>query len=359
MDDTPTHPRPLTRSLEPLEGEALNGYLLRLAYRLRITPRQLAHLAGFAFAGHDIGRRHLLDLDTDVFALATRLTTDEAADLALISWQDRYPPIARSLPTMGRRRPRPDDWLFTATPRHCPQCLAGDGTPIQQRYGGPWKRVWHLPIVFACPDHQAFLQQGCPANHPRQRDLGRLIVKARDATLHPVQCRVSLTEGPGLHPRGMQTLGCGIHLDQLPSIAPARPSPNELQIQQRLLDLLDPDHPPREAARFFTDVRMLASLICVSWPLGRDLFDASTVPAITEHVQAREQNFTPHDDLPDAPAAAGALLTAAVAMLDTPEMARPFARHIRAAWPGSAHNIPWADSPLAEVLRNHYWHQPQ
>ncbi|MDP4512116.1 TniQ family protein [Nonomuraea turcica] len=359
MDDTPTRLRPLTRSLDPLDGESLYGFLLRLAYRLRVGPRHLAHLAGCTFAGENVGRRHLLDLDMEVFARVTRLTADEAADLTLIPWKDRYPPIARSLPTMATRRPKPDDWLFTLTPRHCPQCLAGDGTPIQQRYGGPWKRSWLLPIVFACPDHQVFLQQGCPASHPRQRHLGHLILRSREPTLHPTQCRVSLAERPGSNPPGAKPKICGVRLDQSPDDIPPRPGASELQSQQRLLDLLGPDRPPEKAARFFTDVRMLASLICVSWPLGRDLFDTAMAPAITEHVRAREQSLTPHDDLPDAPAATGALLTAAIALLDAPEMARPLARHIRAAWPGLAHSIPWAESSLAEVLRNHYWHEPQ
>ncbi|MGP3916002.1 TniQ family protein [Nonomuraea sp. 10N515B] len=358
MDDTATPLRPLTRSLDPLDGESLHGFLLRLAYRLQVGPRHLAHLAGCTFAGEDVGRRHLLDLDTGVFAQVTRLTADEAADLTLIPWKDRYPSINRSMPTKASRRPKPDDWLFTHTPRHCPQCLVGDGTPIQQRYGGPWKKAWLLPITFACPDHQTFLQQGCPADHPRQRQLGRLILRSREATLHPTQCRVSLAEQPGSNPPGIKPKICGIRLDQSPPGSPIRPRASELQTQQRLLDLLNPN-PPAEAAGFFTNVRMLASLICVSWPLGRDLFDASTVPAITEHVRAREQSLTPHDDLPDAPAVTGALLTAAVALLDAPELARPFARHIRAAWPGPTHSIPWADSPLAEVLRNHEWHQPQ
>lgn len=45
MADTADKPaRPLGMSLEPLAAESLNGYLLRLAYRLRLEPNRLIRL---------------------------------------------------------------------------------------------------------------------------------------------------------------------------------------------------------------------------------------------------------------------------------------------------------------------------
>src|SRR5262249_59979971 len=78
--------------------------------------------------------------------------TRPATGLTLLPWAGRYPPIARS---RGPGWPKTfDEWLFHDDLRYCPACLAGDGSPIQQLYGGPWKKVWHLPISFARPDPQ-------------------------------------------------------------------------------------------------------------------------------------------------------------------------------------------------------------
>jgi len=88
-------PRPLTRSLEPLDGESLAGYLLRLSCRLRVSPLQLARLTGCTDTG-TITRRRMLDLDIPRFAQVTRLSEDEARSLTIISWTDRYPPVSRS-----------------------------------------------------------------------------------------------------------------------------------------------------------------------------------------------------------------------------------------------------------------------
>jgi len=103
--------RPLARSLEPLAGESLGGYLLRLSCRLRVSPVQLARLTGCARDGQVVIRRRLLlDLDIQRLARATRLSADEASSLALASWEDRYPPIAHS-------RTRPDQQAPDSGPR--------------------------------------------------------------------------------------------------------------------------------------------------------------------------------------------------------------------------------------------------
>ncbi len=194
MDDpaASTTIRPLARSLDPLTGESLGGYLLRLACRLHLTPIKLARRTGCA--GTQLSRRLLLDLDVAGFARAARLTFDQTAALTLVPWADRYPPIARSQDIA--RPTRVDSWLFSDAPRYCPQCLAGDGSPIQLQYGGPWKKIWHLPISFACTGHRVFLRQDCPRTHPPQPETWRLIARPADSTLHPAQCRQDdCTEG--------------------------------------------------------------------------------------------------------------------------------------------------------------------
>lgn len=123
--------RPLGRSLDPLPGESLNGFLLRLSRRLRLSPVRLARLAAIiSSSGTSLSRRLLLDLDTGSFAAFARLSGPEAAELTLTPWASRYPPIARSLRATGLR-PQADDWLFTPGIRYCPRCLAGDGSDVQ------------------------------------------------------------------------------------------------------------------------------------------------------------------------------------------------------------------------------------
>ncbi|MEV6867703.1 TniQ family protein [Streptosporangium subroseum] len=359
MDETLANARtrPLARSLDPLAGESLGGYLLRLAYRLHLTPIRLAHLTGCATGPTTtrISRRLLLGLDINGFAQATRLTRNEALALTLIPWADRYPPIARSQSGAGRSAST-DDWLFNNSPRYCPQCLAGDGSPIQQQYGGPWKKIWHLPIAFICPDHRVFLQHGCLSGHPLERDISRLITQTADSTLHPAQCRQPRPDYPAA--RGRKGPSCGARLDQPWDPGPFRPSLSTLETQQRLLDLLDPCHPAKDAVRNFADLRVITALLCASWPLGRDLIDPSMIPAVTEHIDGLGAGVRRALDTPPKDATAtAALLTAAAALLATTDLQGTLAQHLQATSAGHLSKAPWArilsrhESSCSEVLR--------
>jgi hypothetical protein len=353
---TSTSSRPLTRSLDPLAGESVGGYLLRLACRLRLSPIGLARLTGCTKhpAATQLGRRLLLDLDVPGFARATRLSSDEAAALTLVPWADRYPPIARSL-TVGARRPQHEDWLFNDIPRYCPQCLVGDRSSVQQDYGGPWKTTWHLPITFACPDHELFLQHGCPLGHPPGR-AAQLIAQAADSTLHPAQCRHPDPDQPAS--RGRKGRSCGAHLDQPEGPGPPRPSTSMLKTQRRLLDLLGPSHPAEEAAARFTDLRVVTALLCTTWPSGRDMIGPGARSAVDEHVRALSAGSRQAFDRPPRdPAAAAALLTAASALLDAPDLGEVLAQHSRATREGRPSRVPWTqvydrhESSCSENLR--------
>src|SRR5216684_3349324 len=95
-------PRPLPRSLVPIPGESLPGFLLRLSCRLNMPPARLARLTGLAPAGHS----------------------------------------GASLPvTLLAGIPEPASRTFTFTTR---------------------LDDWHLPVVFACPAHQRLLEHICP-----------------------------------------------------------------------------------------------------------------------------------------------------------------------------------------------------
>jgi len=325
-----TRIRPLARSLDPLTGESLGGYLLRLAHRLCLSPAKLARWIGCDSA--PLSRRLLFDLDTAAFATAVRLSPDEAAALTLAPWADRYPPIARAL---TRRSAKVDYWLFNTMPRYCPQCLAGDGSPIQEQHGGPWKRAWHLPISFACPDHQVFLRRGCPQEHPPPVSW-RLITSIGDSTLHPAQCRYPRRTGwPG------PSSSCGARLDQADITQIA--SHALLTTQQRLLAALDPHYPAEDAGQFLTDLRVIAALLCASWPAGQELLEPAMANPVAEHVsQLRSRASGNLSPPPEHPVAAGALLTAATKVRDSSDLPAALSRYHEAARAGRPSRSPWA-----------------
>jgi len=281
----PRAPRPLGRSLTPLPGESLPGYLLRLSCRLNLAPARLAGLAGLPASDAGTLPATLVagvpGPARETFALVTRLTQAQVAGLGMDCWQDRYPLPARS-PGAGLARSPMDRWaLLAPATRYCPQCLAGDGTLVQESLGGPWLKVWHLPVVFACPVHQRLLEDLCPGCGQAVR--GRrtpcsspgLLPAARQSGLHPAQCRAGPVPDPG--GRGSSPACCGARLDRPGTRRPVGRA--ELALQGKILRLLDPDGPgsadsaglPALPAAYFADLRALALLAASTWPAARYL----------------------------------------------------------------------------------------
>ncbi|MCX5239027.1 TniQ family protein [Streptomyces prunicolor] len=335
---TPTG-RPLSRSLEPLPGESLGGYLLRLAHRLHLSPIRLARRIGVVTpATTRLACRLLLDLESDGFARMTRLSNGEALSLALVPWADRYPPIARALrrSVSGSR----EDWLFNDFPRYCPQCLAGDGSPDQQGYGGPWKKLWHLPIVFACPDHRVFLRHGCPRPHQLRRTITDLISQTADSTLHPAKCRLPAVDRP--RSKGRTGPSCGVRLDQLERDGEPRPDLTTLSAQQRILEFLGPGHTAEDAVAYFTDLRVLAAFLCASWPLGHELVPPGSREAVDAHVHTLGAGQRQNLDQPprDSVATAG-ILTAATRLREALNLRDLLDQHTQAVRNSRPSRIPW------------------
>jgi hypothetical protein len=130
-----------------------------------------------------------------------------------------------------------------------------------------------------------------PALHlPAAR--GRLLPCATAEELHPAQCRNQIgrtTAGPTL--RGSARVACRHRLDHpdgpdadgtvdaAPTSAVGMVPDALIGLQQRILDLLDPggaDHTttfemPTPVSRYFTDLRLLANVICATWPVARPL----------------------------------------------------------------------------------------
>ena len=350
MDDDsgPGTARPLPRSLDPLQDESLQGFLLRLSCRLRIAPLRLARLTGCAAASSPaISRQSMIGLGAETFAHATRLTTSEADALTLVPWAARYPPIggALSRSSPGRSAIR-ESWLFSPGIRYCPSCLRGDGSPVQEQYGGPWRKYWLLPVAFACPQHRMLLMDDCPHEHsPAEQGNWQLIRRAADSALHPAQCRrpaPAAGRGPG-------SPACGARLD-LAGTGDSEPIPASPDTQQRVLSLLTNPHTAEAAASTFTDIRVVTALLCDSWPLGQELMDPRMAAAVGRHV--RRLNVSPYRPLARPPGdvlSAAGLLTAAVTILDSPDLAGTVARHVQTRKAGSPSKSSWA-----RVLDRHH-----
>ena len=331
--------RPLGRSLDPLPGESLNGFLLRLSCRLHVSPARLAQLGIVTSATRGLSRRLLLDLDTGNLAQFARLSVSEAAGLTLVPWADRYPPIARSLRAAGPR-PQADDWLFTPETRYCPRCLAGDGSTVQDELGGCWKLAWHLPVVFACPGHRLPLQAGCPQDHPAEAHGRTLLIRLPgDSSLHPARCRQPL---PGTGSRGRRRQPCGQRLDQ-PGTEPARLAPEALAFQGRMLAMLDSSYPAEDAAAYFTDLRVATAILCITWPAARHFTRPADQALISQHVSELGAGTLPAIGRPPGnPLAAAALLTAAAAVVDDPGQQAALARTLRSSSAGRPSRTSWA-----------------
>ncbi|MFJ3701617.1 MULTISPECIES: TniQ family protein [unclassified Streptomyces] len=341
--------RLLPRSLDPLDDESIRGYLLRLAHRFDAAPLEIAIRTGLVVQGlgrNSIPVRLLHELDErrlDAFARATRLTRDEARGLLTASLGERYGPLnARLLaefrtPTGMAHNNR---WILTKTTRYCPRCLSGDGTEIEGRHGGCWRRAWRLPPVFACLRHQRPLLSGCPrcGQDINAARTGSLIARATEAGLHPAQCRATI---PGTRAMCGASLSGGDadRLPHVPSMVAAL-----LRLQHHFDGLLAPDGPESvgsfgwliPTAQYFIDLRALSALIFMTWPHARQLADMEALAVLVDReAEKRHADFTKsraedeasrrrqashhYSDPAADPAVAGAVLGIAARLLSAPD----------------------------------------
>jgi|GEM_PF-1209614 len=349
--------RPLPRSLDPLPEESLPGYLLRLSCRLGLPPGQVLRHAGLTTASPrsylSAPRGHLVHLNEATaasFAHATRLTVAEVTGLCMISMSDRYP-WATPVVTTDQWGPRPvtSPWLFTSASRYCPQCLAGDGSPVQQEYGGAWRKAWRLPVVFACPVHRRLLEHLCPAcEQPALSDgnSAGLVPGLRDSGLHPAQCRAGLRTAAS----SRRASPCGARLDTQQHAGSRSDELDDLlNVQERLLQLLRPGRPekvlslgrPATGPQFFADLRLACSLISAAWPAARHLIPAPDLADVLDrHLSSLRGRGHRHRDTPPLdPLPCAALITAAVRLLGSDDQ-RILAQHLPGSGDSSAGKTP-------------------
>ncbi|MFD8417159.1 TniQ family protein [Streptomyces sp. NPDC059650] len=339
---------PLARSLAPLPEESLPGFLLRLAHRLGRSPGRIASLCGLAAYERRPPAYHLFGLPDDIaatFAAATRLSLTEVNDLTLRRYAATYPVLAKAQvdPKINMVAQR-EYWAFNASSRYCPECLSGDGSPVQSAYGGPWKLRWHLPVVFACPLHHRLLEVVCPKCGKvlggATRNRGSLVRQPKSDGLHPLQCRNPMPEESSAGRSAAHREACRARLDTAPQTSGSHLSSEErarmIALQERLNRRLAPD--PAEPAAGeggdpFPDLILAAQLIKLSWPAGADLtpthataalIDAHAAPitaALDSPLATTRRHLPDLWPAPADPATCGALLLAADALLSDREPA--------------------------------------
>jgi hypothetical protein len=333
---------PLPRSLDPLPDEILPGYLLRLAHRLGLPPARIMRLTGLTTSrdGRQPARQslmlHLDEASAQVFARVTRLTEAETAGLCMSSMSGRYPWAAPRV-TADQWGPRSlaGPWVFTSATRYCPQCLAGDGSPIKQQHGGAWQKTWRLPVMFACPVHRRMLEHLCPSCQQPAMSAppgapAWLIPRAFDGGLHPAQCRAALRPQAG----GRHARPCGARLDAPgPAGEESRAPDDLLALQDRLLRLLRPEGPatvmsvgqPATPAQYFADLRLVCSLINGAWPHSRNLITGpGMADCLGRHIASTDgaapRRHTLYDTPPLDARPGAALIAAAARILDADDL---------------------------------------
>ncbi|MFD0560595.1 TniQ family protein [Kitasatospora saccharophila] len=334
----------MARCLVPLPDESLPGFALRLGDRLHLPPGHILWRLGLLGAQATAtlapsGRLFFIDpVKRERLARIIGTTPQSVDQLTLHPLASRFPPVAHalSLPRPAGELPKPRQiappWILSSFSRYCPHCLAGDGSAIQQRHGGPWLRRWRLATSFACVKHRVFLEHQCPGCHrPSGLTLngswpGSLLLIGNPGLegLHPAACRGNEAGRPGVI--------CGHRLDQ-PANAPMRPLPQNLaDLQSRLDHLFDEETAPEDAFAAFADLQTITAVVLATWPAMADMVTADQKAAVDEHLAAQEKRLpgfvaqsAPRDDgvfwtyLPRSSIGAAAVLSVADQLLGLPD----------------------------------------
>lgn len=332
---------PMPCSLDPLTDETLAGFLLRLSHRNEQSPQRIATTSGLlaTAGGQQLSTRLALGLPPvaiSTLARSWRLTPEETTRLTLRAAAPHYPPLHS--PYLGKRRTSTDmavdGSVLTRSSRFCPECLAGDGSAIQDDHGGAWQLSWRLPFVSVCRRHNRILESRCPHCGQLAHSSGQFLEDGRwrpsrlvpnpGTILHPAQCRTALAA-----PRGETPPPCGGRLD---SRVPAtrRPHADFVDFQERLLALISGGAiassmgAPASPSEYLVDLRLLITLIAGTWPsvrpLAPDLVHFDAVEDYLDEQMARlREGLRPAIGLPHDVSICAALLLSADALTRSPQ----------------------------------------
>lgn len=366
--------RQLSRSLDPLPGESLPGFLMRVSYRLERSPRRIAVLCGLA-NGDACSQAYIRFLPDDLkqrVASTLRLTADEVTALTLQQFSATYSPLGKM--QLNAKRAGFEamvKWASSGSSRYCPECLKGDGSPIEEKYGGPWKLLWHLPVVFACVRHRRLLEHTCPSCElPLNGTTGgkRNLVKNLGLIgTHPLECRNRLPPSTEGHSTSLHGAPCGARLDQAAErgsrILISGELAEYLALQQKILDRLTPNFVASgrissQHWTYFPDLLAITQLIKLAWPVGVETFpwlhlasriESHVRPLLNQLVSQREvKERSNRFDMKAAPVESelcGALLLAADTILGDRDLAalrmrvQPMAREAYRRSPSYAYRI--------------------
>jgi len=275
------------------------------------------------------------------FSFTARLTERETDALTLKGFTRAYPPLRRlRTGTKFIGDSAAVNWAVADSGRYCPDCLRGDGSAIQESFGGGWQLLWNLPVVFACVPHRRLLEHLCPAcRQPLDVSSGRigLIRYSALAGLHPSQCRNTLPDGtPDPLERAERTRGapCGMRLDRPGQESGSALTSGDLDsllaLQQRVLAHLSVQPETRDKSTasencYLSDLITTTHLIKITWPMGAELLPSSPLESLVEaYVESPEGKINRGSRSRIAPidsSLCGALLAAADAALGNRELA--------------------------------------
>jgi hypothetical protein len=158
--------------LDPLPGEAFDGWIDAYAQRLLMPSRELAQALGVPdtlvrLHGCNVARG-TPNLDAEPIAQRA-CDIDPARVRSLWFGLGRYDRLIAERVDRTASCPGAIGWFGRvlrpmASSRWCPSCLAENG--------GRWLVAWRLPWYLACPTHRTMLSSGCPACGGNQRYAG-------------------------------------------------------------------------------------------------------------------------------------------------------------------------------------------
>jgi hypothetical protein len=133
---------------------------------------------------------------------------------------------------------------------------------------------------------------------------------------------------------------CGASLLQPPPADTPCPTPAQLETQRRILACLSPAVAPEAASAFFTDLRLITTLLRTGWPNDRQLIDPATRELVGEYFR----HCTAHniyDQPPHDAATTAVLLSTANAVLNDSARQEELVRCIRETRVGRPSREPW------------------